>query len=80
MARGDVPTKLGCDDCYRFLLAKTAEHKAEVERLNSQLAGAVNLLREIGAMAGARANGADARAMAKRAREFVTSLDQPGGQ
>lgn len=42
--------------------------------------GAVSLLREIGAMAGAKANGADARAMAKRAREFVASLDHPGGQ
>jgi hypothetical protein len=51
-----------------------------VEPLRRQLAGAVDLLREIGAMAGAKANGADARAMAKRAREFVASLDHLGGQ
>lgn len=41
---------------------------------------AVDLLREIAEMAGAKANGADARAMAKRAREFMASLDRAGGQ
>jgi hypothetical protein len=73
-------------------LAFTAESTADLYREDigvgevveyvpaDQLRGAVDLLREIGAMAGAKANGADARAMAKRAREFVASLDQPGGQ
>ena len=39
MARMDVPIKvqLGCDDCHRFLLTKTAEHKAEVERLKAKV-------------------------------------------
>lgn len=39
MARVDIPVKvqLGCDDCHRFLLKQTAEHKAEVARLQEQL-------------------------------------------
>lgn len=47
---------------------------------DEQLRGAVDLLRGIGAMVGARANGADAKAMAAKARAFVASLDHPGGQ
>jgi hypothetical protein len=54
--------------------------RVALDRAQTDRRGAVDLLREIGAMAGAKANGADARAMAKRAREFVTSLDHLGGQ
>lgn len=39
MARLDVPIKvqMGCDDCHRFLLKTTAEHKAEVNRLREDI-------------------------------------------
>ena len=39
MARVDIPLKvqLGCDDCYRFLLAKTAEFNAERLKLRHAL-------------------------------------------
>ena len=57
-----------------------AGEEIEVVDAASYYRGAVDLLREIGAMAGAKANGSDARAMAKRAREFVASLDRPGGR
>jgi hypothetical protein len=42
-----------------------------VEPLRRRFDEAANLLREIGSMAGAKANGTDARAMAERARKFV---------
>jgi hypothetical protein len=72
-----VDPEEGVSICHRCAYEMTA---GELQSVRQQLEGAVDLLREIGAMAGAKANGADARAMAKRAREFVASLDQPGGR
>lgn len=64
---GRVP---GCEVCERELVGHVPA---------SQLRGAVDLLREIGVMAGARANGADAKAMARRAREWLEAHDHFGG-
>jgi hypothetical protein len=76
---GDPPdVDYWTEDEMQARTARDAGHRVDEYVLAAQLAGAVDLLREIGAMAGAKANGADARAMAKRAREFVASLDQSG--
>lgn len=61
---------------YREMAGWTVEGPFVLE----QHQGAVDLLRKIGEMAGAKANGTDARAMAAKARAFVAALDHPGGQ